>query len=203
MSIEISSKDVKKFAASMRRISKKQMPFAGSKALNDTAFDIRGDEITAINKYIDRPIPFTKKGVLVKKATKTKLVAFVKIRPAQARYLQWQVFGGKRLPDNKAIPVPVGQKVNKYGNMSKSAIKNLIKQKKTFSGVPTGHSKAAGIYRRLGYKGRKQIKLMVAWEPEADYKPRLPFYEVANKTVKRVFVKNTDKAVRFAMRTAR
>lgn len=184
----------------MDGLGRKQMPFAGAVALTRTAWDIKKKELDpSLDEHLDRPTPFTKKAIRVQGATKGHLVAYVRVAPLQARYLQYQIRGGLRRPNKKALALPVGQKVNKYGNMPRRAVANLLANPKVFSGIPHGRTQP-GIYKRLGPKGRKKLKLMVSYEKQARYEKRFPFYRLAERRAKRSFNNNLLEAKRKASR---
>lgn len=218
MKITMRSKDVKQFSKSLRSLATKQIPFAASKALNDTMFDVYRAEGRALQKFIDRPRPFTTNAYKVVKASKRRLVAYLKTKQIQEGYLQWAVYGGQRAPKRTANVVPVEQRLNQYGNMPRGTIKKMLADKQRyFSGVPRGHSDA-GIWRRsnkhtpkVKRKGKTtpnkprfaKLRLMVAYEGAVDYGKRLPFFEIANDTVRRVFRRRIMMANAFAIRTAK
>jgi hypothetical protein len=188
------------FKKSMNGLAKKQMPFAGAMALTRTAWDMKKKELDpGLDKHLDRPTPFTKKAIRVQKARKNHLVAYVRVAPLQARYLRYQVKGGTRRPHKKALLVPVGQRLNKYGNMPRSTVSKLMQNPKVFSGIPHGRTQP-GIYKRLGPKGRKKLHLMVAYEKRASYEKRFHFYQLAERQAKRSFNNNLLAAKREARR---
>jgi len=152
-------------------------------ALTRTAWDCKKAVDSKMDSSLDKPTPFTKKAVRVKAATKRHLVAYVTIAPLQAKYLRYAIKGGQRTPKKRAILLPVGQRVNKYGNMGRKVVGNLLRSNKTFSGIPRGRQ-TPGIYKRMGTKKNPKLKLMVSFQDRARYKKRLPFYETASQTVK-------------------
>jgi hypothetical protein len=85
-------------------------------------------------KKLDRPTPFTIKGVKWQGAKKAdfklgKLHSRVYVMDKQAQYLHLQIEGGTRTPNGTAIPVPTRNlKLNKYGNMigERSVKKNIF-----------------------------------------------------------------------------
>ena len=79
MQISVKS-DVKQLTKSLTRIQRKQIPFATSKALNNVAFDVRRSLQDGLETHLDRPTPYTKRGVQVEKSTKKKLIAEVGFR---------------------------------------------------------------------------------------------------------------------------
>lgn len=172
-------------------VAAKQLPYAAMVALNNTAFLVKADEVTALSTHLDRPTPFTQRAYEVVKASKARLTASVRARAIQGAYLSWQVDGGTRGPKARAIVLPRDVRLNAYGNMTKGAVKSMLKDKaRYFSGSPRGGG-VAGIWRRMGTKGkskgRGKLTLMVAYTGQASYKPRLPFMPIAEVTVGRVF----------------
>jgi hypothetical protein len=187
-----------------KRLERKQMPFAASKALNETAKDIVKAEQDALDKHIDRPTPFTKKAFVIKFASKRRLIAHVRVKRIQEEYLKWQVYGGTRPAKNTAIPVPVNIRLNKYGNISRGGISKALAKSKVFSGIPQGKTqKQAGIYQVMGGKRSRRLRLLAAYEKKAEYRKRFPFYDVAEDTTRRVFKRNLDKSVAYAKRKVR
>ena len=180
MQVSVKS-DIKKLTNTLSTIQRKQIPFATSKALNATAFDARKSVQTALDLQLDKPTPYTKRGVQVEKSTKKNLVAQVGFRSrkfgkgqgsiTQAEYMQRQIAGGTRLPKGQAIPVPVpkNMKPNKFGNIPRGKIDRLLADKdKYFSGVPKGRNSGAGIWQRMpaNSKRKKQggkIRMVIAY----------------------------------------
>ena len=208
--------DVKALTKELNRIQKKQIPFATSKALNEVAFDVRKTLQTVLPDYIDAPTPYTIRGVQVEKSTKKKLVATVGFRGkgfgkgqgsvAPSDYMHYQTKGGTRTPRGTAIGVPTKHlRVNKYGNIARGKIKKfLANTTKYFSGTPKGiGGGAAGIWERMGRGGRGKIRMVVGWEPKADYRKRFPFEKVVKQSVNVNFRKRFESALRVALGTAR
>ena len=66
------SADVKKAKKQLSRIQRKQIPFALSRAINDSLEDAKKAEMGAIRNYIDRPTPWTMRGFKVNRSHKTR-----------------------------------------------------------------------------------------------------------------------------------
>lgn len=179
------------------RLHRRQLPFATAAALTDTAKDAQSDAVDEMSRVFDRPTPFTKRGVGVRAARKTRLVARVFIKDRQADYLGIQVRGGTRYPKRRAILVPANARLNRYGNMSRNQVARLLARDDTFSGRVRG---VAGIWQR---KKRGGLKLLVAYEPRAQYQKRFDFPRVVRRTVERTFERNFATRWRYALRTAR
>ena len=213
--------DVKELTKSLNRIQRNQIPFATSKALNTVAFDVRKMLQDGLDIHLDRPTPYTKRGVQVEKSTKKNLVAKVGFRSktfgkgqgsvTQAEYMKRQIKGGTRFPKGQAIPVPVpkNMRTNKFGNIPRGKIDRLLGDKdRYFSGTPKGTQDAPGIWQRMpaNSKRKKQggkIRMVIAWEPKADYSPRFPFRQIVSKSVRINFRKRFDNALQQALKTAR
>ena len=197
--------NVKEVTRGMENL-RKQIPFATSKAINAMAYQAQQALGKEIDDKIDRPTPFTRKSWLYKRSTKSKLEAVVYAKDIQSRYLRLQEDGGTRKPNRRAIAVPVKQRRNKYGNIPRTAISRMYNagSRKYFSGVPKGGKQSTpGIYQRLGKDGRAQIRLMIKWQPEAQYKKKTDFEGVAARIVKAKFNAELRKQILFAVKTSR
>jgi hypothetical protein len=168
--------DIEAFERSLSDFARRQLPFATALALNDTATDLKDDWNDVLRNSLESPTPFTMRGVYQRRASKNKRVAEVGIKDIQGGYLGVLQEGGVRRPKRKAIPIPVGQKTNKYGNMPKGAVKKLVARPDTFVGKVGG---VAGIYKRP--KRRKKSvgspKLMVSFQPRAKYEKKISLPE--------------------------
>lgn len=189
--------DLKKLTKKLNNIERKQIPFATAKALTDTAKDAQTASKKAMIKKLDRPTPFTLRGVAIQRATKTKLQSVVYIKDIQAKYLRWQISGGTREARNKALLIPQGIRLNKYGNMPKGRLSKLRTKDNIFSGKVDG---VGGVYQR--YK-KKAPKLLVAYESRVKYGVKYPFYKIVKGSVRQQFKKNFSKALTQALRTAK
>ena len=220
--------DLAKLKKGMTRQQREQLPFAVSNTLNAIAFEGRKHVQSQLKAKLDQPTPYTLRGVQVEKAHKKKaLVAkigfagqgFGKMQGENlpANYMKYQIAGGIRHPRKRTIMVPTKhQKTNKFGNLARTKYQSLIADKaRYFAGVPTEGSKggrkprlgpeASGVWKRLGPKGkrRKNIQMMIAFEPQAHYKPRFPFPAIVARHVKRTFQNEFGKAFQKAMKSAR
>ena len=210
--------DIKQLTKDLNKVHSRQIPFAVSNALSTLAFDCRKTLQTILPDYIDKPTPFTTRSIQVKKASKKRLIAEVGFASktfgrlpknagtVPADYMSLQITGGTRQPKKQAIPVPTKHlRTNKYGSIPKGRISKLLADKdKYFSGTPKGLDKsAAGIWQRMGKKKPGKIRMVVAWEPKADYQKRFPFKRIMTKTIKQNFRKRFDNSLRKALETAR
>lgn len=183
-------------ARSLKR-AQRQIPFATARALTETAKDGRKAEQRRLERVLDRPTPFTKRGVAIRSASKRQLRARIFYKDVQAGYLEILEKGGTRTPEGRALLVPVGARVNKYGNLSRNQVARLLARPNVFSGQV---GRAAGIFQVMR-SGR--VKLLVAYESRARYRPQLGFRRAAEKRARRAFPVKFRAAFREALRTAR
>ena len=181
------SANIKEVTRQLSRTQKRQIPFATSRALNDTAFNIARKDLP---KFADRiftggAVPFTKRGFKFIKSNKKTLTAFVFIDKLQGAYMKFQVDGGVRLPKRKAIMIPTNKlRVNKYGNITRGTRTNIINNKsKYFKGVPKGRFGEVyeGIWERSG--DNKQIRMVAKYKENARYNKKFPFPTIVEKLV--------------------
>lgn len=186
----------------MTDIEKRQMPFAASRAINDTTGDIRESTERSLPVVLDNPTPFTKKGMFTSPATKRKLEGVVGFKPIQSDYLVKQEEGGIRLPKRKALLMPVGMRLNQYGNMTRNAVKTARSKPNTFSGKIRG---VGGIWQRTGKNRKKKgyLKLLVAFRSTATYRKRLGFEVRAIAVARLNFAGHMTKRLAQAVRTAK
>ena len=198
MLIQSNIKDVVK---GLSAIEKKQIPYAISVALNNTAKDAQDSLTKELINRLKSPIPFTQRAIGIKRSSKANNVAEVFVKDIQAQYLKHHYFGTTRQPKGKAIATPTrDMKLNKYGNMTKSKVKKLLQSDNYFSGVVKGAGgERRGVFRK--YKSGK-VRQVLLWKDEQKYDKLLDFKGTVEKVVKRRFNKHFDSAWTYALRTA-
>ena len=193
------------------RAFSKQIPFALSKGLNDTATEAINAMKAQLPKKLDRPTPFTMRAFALKRSTKRNLVATVYVKPIQAEYLEYQILGGTRRPKGKALLVPRGVRLNKYGNIPRKRVQTLLARPDTFSGTingvagiwQRGHHTKTGRWSTAGKAKPTSLRLLVAYEPKASYRPLFPMQKIVNGVFNRTLSKNVSKAIDYAIETAK
>ena len=195
MQINVKSniKEITKFTTT---VQKKQIPFATSVAINNTLFDLKKEMAKQMDKKLDRPTPFTKRGFFINKAKKNLLVGVLLMKDIVANYMQYQIEGGTRTT-GKQIPVPYkpNARLNKFGNIIGKRT-GLIKKNTQFIGNVSG---TEGVYERT----KQGLKLIIGFERSVTYRPRFPFYVIATKFSNAVFDRKFAKAFDRALRSAR
>lgn len=201
MNININA-DLKALKKDLTRLQQKQIPFAAAGAINDTLYQLKGEEAWHAKKQLDRPTPFTLRGFKYTKANKKNLEGVFYIDDIQAKYLGYQIKGGVRRPKRKSVLVPTKiMRRNKYGNVPgwRTKFSTLKDREGYFSGEIKG---VAGLWRV--YRSKKRApKLMIAYEERAVYKPRFDYYAVARKHINVAFRSNLNRTLTKALATAR
>ena len=202
----------------------KQMRYAASVALNNTAFDARGSVNSATKQYLQQPVPFTQNAYRVEKATKATLSAVVYPEAKRRRYLRFAVHGGERPQkgfERKFLgevvasgQIPAGAqfmptslvKLTAAGNVSLATIRSISRglsgsaRGGFFVGTPRGGNRPPGIYRR----SREQLfPYFIATEDRGSYRSRFPIDDVAAKVVQRRFAGYYETALAKAIASAR
>jgi len=108
--------------------AEKQVRYAASRALNETAKEVRKAIPGELSKRLDRPTPFTTRedAMFIRGATKDRLEAAVVFKDRQASYLRYQLEGGVRQPTRKALRLPSAIGLDQHGNLPRGIIKQLV-----------------------------------------------------------------------------
>jgi hypothetical protein len=219
MKIDLRS-NIKQVTKGLSRTHKKQIPFAVSKTLNQLAFELskkkgKGVVGRATNKKFDKKsgkgaTTFTQKNFFYDKSSIRSLTATVFWDDRNADYMKFLVYGGTRFPNKRAIRVSTrhsNRYLDSFGNFKKGAIDEMMQDKsKFFSGSPKGAKKySEGIWERYGRKTKKggqKIRMVAAYEKDAQYKPLFPFGKIVDTYVfsqkhgfQKKFLKNLAKAI--------
>ena len=208
----------------------KQVTFATAKALTDVAGELKRALPAELERDLDRPTEFTKRGVFVKPARREDLRAVVGFMPIQSRYLVYQVEGGQRQPTKKALRLPSTIPLDAQGNIPPRTIQQLIAaaragrfgkvvqrrlgvggdrrkrgdpRESLFYSKPRGLPWPAGIYRRIPGRPGKLIPIIVFPQRAATYKPRFKFFELADRVVREQWPLKFRQALDYALATAR
>lgn len=145
--------DTKRLEQKLTSLERSQLPYATRVALTRTAVKTRATVQKFMGLALDRPTPFTIRGVLYKPSTAQSPVAEVFLRDEAVKgtppvkYLQHLVEGGQRrqkrferalastgrLERNEAAVPARAMRLNRYGNVAASKITQILSQTKSFS----------------------------------------------------------------------
>jgi hypothetical protein len=209
----------------------KQVKFAAAVALTRTAGKVRDAMPAVMERELDRPTPFTKRGLFVKAARRDDLTAVVGFMDRQAGYLKYQIAGGTRTPTSRGIKLPGNITLNSFGNIPKGLIDRLKQSAQDgslgrgvakklgvgkrskgappiqlFYGKPVGRGweKAPmGIWRREPGTPGKLVPVIVFEDTPARYRPRLQFARAAMDVVRREWDAQFSAAFEQALRSSR
>jgi hypothetical protein len=182
--------------------------FAASVALNDTAFKIRDELGNHIDEISDGgSVPFTKKAFVVSKFSnkkQSKMEAEVISKDIQSQYLVPSILGKARESGDYAtgrsgVLLPIGIKLNKYGNIGKRSIKNSRTKSDVFTGE-VGSKKTLGVYKRLKKKkrGGSRLQTLAIFKDRVNYN-KLKGWDlegVSGRVFSVTMLKNMREAVR-------
>ena len=215
-------------ATAWTKTVKKQLPFATSVAINNTAFDVRKSLNLGTRVAFSSPVKFTQSAFLVQKSKKRELIAVVfaqdKAGKDRARYLRFGIQGGQRpqkgmevffergIPNDGTIPsgaffIPTGLvKTNAAGNVTRATLKRISKGMNSsprggfFIGTPRGGNRSPGIYRR---SRNKLQPYFIATNNRPDYRPRFNIQSIGARVVKGRFGIYFNQSLSKALSTAR
>lgn len=188
----------------MSDFARKQLPFSVSQALNATAGEVGANTVKRMARKLDRPTPFTLKGFLVRRTTKTRQAAAVFAKDIRGKYRRILEEGGTHFPKpgRTALVLPARIRLNRYGNMARGAVWRALARDKVFSGDPRG-ARPGGIYERTGRGGRGDLRMLAGYTKRARYRPQFGFRDAARKTALAWMPRHFEEAMRRAVATAR
>lgn len=198
--------DFTKLTKHLNRVQREQVPFAIAQTLNALATDTANAISVQMDQYFDRPTTFTKNAYISKRgfkgkyASKRNFEAILIPGEKQAKYLQFQIAGGTRLPKKTAILVPTRKAgLNRYGNISRANQEKIAEGSAPFIKLGRRDGKTPGVYKRRG----KRIEPFAFYVDQADYRPLLPVSKIVTGIVKNRLQKQFEKALARALQTAR
>lgn len=203
--------ELDKVVAALSVFDDKQLPFAASKALNDTANDARDSVRASMPSHFTIRRDWVIKGIQVVPATKSNLSAIIWSRDA---FMALQESGGEKMPYGKflAIPLPA-VKPTPQSIVAKENYPRNIAPTLTAPGARKGSELTAVVTMKNGKKfiaraadtptRGKRLELLYYLMPTAHITPRLGLEEITAKVVSRRFVDHLEKALNMAMATAR
>lgn len=236
--------DIKPAIQYLDSVQRKQVPFAAALALTRIAQASEKDLKTEMQGTFDRPTGWTLRGTYYTSADKRVLQAVVGLkdkttsggRPA-GKYLQAQLGGGARrttgyelaltalgaLPEGwRAMPAE-GAKLDRYGNLNKAQLTEIIGALKSGSRVYKGKGKRLsatgyfiarpgikqtahlkpGIYYRIERGGKSAIIPVLIFTQRAAYQRKLDLPRIVRRTIDRRFQTEFNTAFARALATAR
>lgn len=245
MKVTFDTRQVKRYLSDLER---NQLPFATAAALTRTAKRVQNELLEEMKREFDRPTPWTLRSTFIAPATKRKLEATVglKDRPypgnrlSSAQILAHQFAGGGRhvkgvemwlrragyLGANEFVTPGQGARLDRYGNMSRGQVQQILSQLK--AGLdPAAHAsqstrskrnvrRAGAIFWSRG-EGRTAHLPRGAWQRHGlhlvkplliavaspSYTRRINLRAIGEKVVREHAQREFNEALATALRTAR
>lgn len=127
----------------------KQVRFAAAVALTRKANAVKDAMPAVLERDLDRPTEFTKRGLFVQRATAQTLTAVVGFKDVQAKYLEKQIAGGTYQPGSAGIKLPGNIELNAFGNIPRGVIAKL-------KAAAQNGSLSSAIAKRIGASGNRR-----------------------------------------------
>lgn len=186
----------------LNKIQRKQLPFAFSKTLNDTAKKVRKQivERTYPRSFDVRDKRFANATFSIKFSNKRNLVAVVFDRLDRAN-LKLHAKGGTKRAKSGNIAVP--SRYVKERRSGRGVRKSL--RPRTVVDTPKGYIQRGprkAIYQSYGRKGANK-RLLYSLKSFANIRKTFPFYKDANRTVERHLQRSFNVHLREALRSRR
>lgn len=187
VTVKFDTTQVKRYLTDLER---NQVPFATAVALTRTAKRVQTGLVDEMKREFDRPTPWTLKSTFLRSATKRNLEAIVGIkdqayagnRLSSAQILSHQFAGGARqvkalemwlrragyLGTQEFVAPGAGAKLDRYGNMSRGQVQQILSQLKA-GGDPASHASGSARSKRNVKRAGK-----IFWSLGGDRTAHLP-----------------------------
>ena len=139
-------------------------PAVLSAALSRLAYFARLDSQESAKKELDRPKPYTLKAINYSKSSRSTLRSSVFINKNND-YIHMVVYGGIRRNRGRILVPDKSLRTDKYGNLSRTRRRNLLRNPKTFKVARGGKE---FLMRRVG----KRVKFVASLERSTKYKTK-------------------------------
>lgn len=218
----ITCPDLKKLAKKMDNFSEKQLPFAATKTVNDTAFDAKREIQKTLDSKLKLKNKHTAKGIAVKKARKNKDLSKIQaVVYNKDSYLAKHEKGGSKSPKRRSHAISVDSNVRtKRGYYKKrfdlKKIGNIEPQRGRKRGAVVGvrnkpspfkmqlKSGKGAIAIKRGRGKRSKLKILYHFhKKKTRYKARGVFSEPGIKIGKTRMLQNARRNLILAYNTAR
>lgn len=212
--------DFDKFARTLTRYQREQLPYAASLALHETVRVAAQDITKALPAIFSGkgapPTPFTMRAIGTKTYGKDTLRAEIFVKDVQKRYLLIEETGGTvtRGPGAPVLTDVDPAVLNQYRNLPKGLLRRMAADRENYfiGTVKTRRGPVFGLWERVYTKGQaggrhilrtpRGLKLIVAFRERAVYKPRFGFERQVEVQVGRVFMPALSRGMAKALATA-
>lgn len=147
--------DIDRALQKLRDVAENQVPYATSKAINATAKLVRKAVAAGSKSMSATAFSTSENALFITPSNKRDLNAVVGYKEIQARYMAWQIGGGKRvakgfelklrgmgiLPSGYVTVPGIGIKLDNYGNISQKTLATIFGMLSSGSRVYAGKGK--------------------------------------------------------------
>jgi hypothetical protein len=190
INIKVDTRAVERALAS----ASSQIPYAIASTVNVVASGLREAENAGITAAFKNPRPFTRSSVVYDKATKGNPTAVVRVKDAQAKYLNPYEVGGVHELPGAGLLIPVDARTDQYGQLPKGAIARLFAQPGNFvktihgiSGLWQAKPPTEAAKRKAAKRGvvtpRPKLKLLLKFGVNKPVTERIDFQKRAESFV--------------------
>lgn len=207
-----------------RALARGKLKKATNDAINWTTFDTRERMQKYLRRTIDRPTPFTMRGLIAKRSTQRRLLGRVLIRDEAtkgtppAKYLQNLQEGGPRqakrsekalrraghiLPGQFIVPGP-GARPNKYGNVTSGMYTKMLSGLGASSDPQQNSATSNGWFvmrkrgKRIAIARRLKTKTKIMFwivDGAPQYEKQMRFKRTAGRISRKLFPARFDRAL--------
>ena len=212
--IEVSvQSNIRDVASRLTRIEREQLPYATSRALTKTVFQLKSDTAPeSMRKEMVAPVRYTLGGIRYKGATKTNLKASVYVENGRLKYLRHVATGKDREPITfPYVMVPIG--LDRLGGRGRVINNRLARSYRAQLLAKDDHFEAQirntkGIWQRVGPPGvrggqPRNIRLVVLYLPRTTYRQTWNFYQALAKRAGSIFSYELNDALLAALASAK
>ena len=215
--IEVDTREVSKLSAWVAGLQN-QLPYAASRALNDTARQAAADLNRSTSRYFQRPVAMTQRAYGVSRwSTKTDLSAELNLKPIQASYLATSIRGGirgqkpserkiadsygpllalkRRTTAGTAVPLAwrpgAGARLNQSGNIPRTSLVAALRGGGRYFQLTQARGRLLpGIYER---KGRNEVRNVLSFGRLPSMPAQWPVERIARDSIGRNWPVNLNR----------
>ena len=192
--------DIAKAIAKLKSITEaQQLRFSVAKALTDTAKDVQAEVRKNMPQRFTLRRQWVVQGIRFEKATKETLTATIYSRD---KFMGLQELGGPKSPLRQYLAIPTRAVRRTPKDIIKAADKPKNLGDKAHVVEVEGHKYLALKKPRKGRSGN-ELRLLYLLVPRAQIKERLGLNKDGQRIVRANFAGNLQRALEYAMRTAR
>jgi hypothetical protein len=186
--------NIRQFIKALDVVQRKQVPFALSQALNDTAFDVRSAEVDQAQRVFNNRKNWwsnRRTGFQVETASKKQGIGMKATIRANAYFAELQEHGGIKTPRGRRLAIPTEQAPKSLRRSD--GVRRAKENAKVFVN-------SSGVYQRTS---KRKIKRLFSFAAQATVTPRFGFEKTAKLRTQARIGHHFNRRLEAALRTAR